>query len=110
MNSGGGRFEKPAEAAVDEDAFEDVGLNDDTKPKKKGFLGRLADSAGNSTPSAPDGQARPASSHGRFHLPGRKRGQSGQGAELGDMPDPRPASKGLAVERVKRDGADGVVR
>lgn len=33
--------------------------------------------------------ARPTSSHHGFHFSGRKRGQSGQGAELGDMEKPK---------------------
>jgi len=61
-----------------EEEFEDVGLQDDQKPKKRGFLSRFTDSNDDAT------DARPASSHG-FHFGGRKRGQSGQGAELGDM-------------------------
>jgi len=60
-----------------EEDFEDVGLNDD-KPKKRGFLSRFTDES-----AGPD--SRPSSSHHGFHLPGRKRGQSGAGAELGDM-------------------------
>jgi len=63
-----------------EEEFEDVGLNEE-KPKKRGFLSRFTDS--NDEAAAPD--ARPSSSHHGFHLPGRKRGQSGTGAELGDM-------------------------
>jgi len=61
-----------------EEEFEDVGLNDE-KPKKRGFLSRFTDSE--DTPS----DSRPTSSHHGFHFTGRKRGQSGQGAELGDM-------------------------
>ncbi|KAG9692259.1 hypothetical protein KCU76_g6832, partial [Aureobasidium melanogenum] len=64
-----------------DEGFEDVGL-DDPKPKKRGFLSRLTDS----NDDGPD--ARPTSSHHGFHFgTGRKRGQSGQGAELKPMTD-----------------------
>ncbi|GAB7348544.1 hypothetical protein MBLNU459_g6937t1 [Dothideomycetes sp. NU459] len=69
--------------------FEDVGLNDDPKPKKRGFLSRFTDDQ-----DSPD--ARPTSSHHGFHFSGRKRGQSGQGAELGTIEKPKqePEVKG----------------
>ena len=83
---------------TDEEGFEDVGLNDETKQpsKKRGIFARFGDNT--------DGQVggdsgRPSSSHGRFHLPGRKRGQSGQGAELGNI-------GGLKNE----EGEEGMVR
>lgn len=87
-------------AQSDDDAFEDVGLNDETKqpqPKKKGIFSRFGDNsqAGDHTGDA----ARPSSSHRGFHLPGRKRGQSGQGAELGTID--YPGNKG---------DDDGIVR
>ncbi|KAI1115224.1 hypothetical protein F5Y14DRAFT_140091 [Nemania sp. NC0429] len=66
-----------------EEGFEDVGLNDDQKqqqPKKKSFFAKFSE------PQEPN-------THGeglaRF-IPGRKRAQSGQGAELG--PVDRPVS------------------
>jgi hypothetical protein len=60
-----------------DEGFEDVGL-EDPKPKKRGFLSRFADSNDEAT------DAKPTSSH--FHFgSGRKRGQSGQGAELKPM-------------------------
>ena len=86
-------FERPK--ATDEEGFEDVGLNDETKPKKRGLFSRFGESS--DQPTSDDG-SRPSSSHRTFHLPGRKRGQSGVGAELGNID--RPASK----------GGDGVVR
>lgn len=61
-----------------EEDFEDVGLNDDPKPKKRGFLSRFTDGDDSL-------DSRPTSSHHGFHFSGRKRGQSGQGAELGSM-------------------------
>lgn len=66
-----------------EEGFEDVGLNDDQKqqhPKKKSFFAKFSEPQESNT-------------HGeglsRF-IPGRKRAQSGQGAELG--PVERPVS------------------
>ena len=73
--------------------FEDVGLNDDPAKapppghKKKGIFARFGDSAaeGGAVVAAGDAAARPSSAHRGFHLPGRKRGQSGQGSELGNI-------------------------
>lgn len=63
-----------------EEGFEDVGLNDETKPKKRGLFSRFGDLSGDAPVNA---DARPASGHHNFlQFPGRKRGQSGQGAEL----------------------------
>lgn len=79
-------FQQPPE----HEAFEDVKLNEDQankqQPKKKGFLSRLTES--DTTNASADGK-----SH-HFHIPGRKRGQSGTGNELGDIN--RPSSKGKA--------------
>jgi len=83
-------FTRPEPTA--EETFEDVGLNDDPKPKKRGFFSKFTDSEGNSSPDA-----RPTSSHHShgFHFTGRKRGQSGQGAELNSMSGPQvPEIKG----------------
>lgn len=76
-------FEKPQPTA--EEGFEDVGLNDEPKqaPKKKGFFTRFGDS----NSDAPN-----ASTTSRFHIGGRKRGQSGVGEELGSIP--RPGTSG----------------
>lgn len=66
--------------ATEEEAFEDVGLADEeVKPKKKGLFSRFGD---NSSETTSNSNSRPSSSHLGFRLPGRKRGQSGQGAEL----------------------------
>lgn len=83
------QFERPA--ATDEETFEDVGLNDEKKEpiKKKSIFARFGDS--NDSPTNGE-TARPSSSHRGFHLPGRKRGQSGQGAELGQID--RPVTNG----------------
>ncbi|EAU38880.1 conserved hypothetical protein [Aspergillus terreus NIH2624] len=63
-------------AAMEEEQFEDVGLDDDeAKPKKKGIFSRLGDFTSDS----------PSSGSSRFHIPGRKRGQSNVGSELGPM-------------------------
>lgn len=94
--NGSNTFDPPG--STDEEGFEDVGLNDETKqpPKKRGIFARFGD---NSENQAAGDSGRPTSSHGRFHLPGRKRGQSGQGAELGN------------IDRPKNDeNDDGVVR
>lgn len=71
----------------EEDRFEDVNI-DDPKPqpqKKRGLFARMVDSVDHS-----DTTSRPASSNDKgmpwHHLTNRKRGQSGQGAELGSMP------------------------
>ncbi|KAL8948143.1 MAG: hypothetical protein Q9222_005642 [Ikaeria aurantiellina] len=88
---------------TDEEAFEDVGLNDEAKqqpPKKKSIFARFGDNSESVPPS--DG-SRPTSSHRGFHLPGRKRGQSGQGAELGTIDR-------TTAPAVKEPEDDGVVR
>ncbi|KAI4129377.1 MAG: hypothetical protein LQ347_003802 [Umbilicaria vellea] len=92
--NGSGRFERPQ--PTDEEGFEDVGLNDDAKPKKRGIFSRFADSA---DPSASDDSSRPSSSHRGFHLPGRKRGQSGQGAELGNINKPTTNADDIGIIR-----------
>jgi len=78
------RFERQPPTA--EEGFEDVGLNDEQtkQPKKKGFFSRIGES---SEPNS----ASPTTS--RFHIGGRKRGQSGVGEELGSIPRPGTASK-----------------
>jgi hypothetical protein len=69
---------------MQEEAFEDVGLNDEAKPKKRGFLSRFGDSSNDTQPA---GSAKASTSFG-FHMPGRKRGQSGGGSELGSIKVP----------------------
>ncbi|KAM5439130.1 hypothetical protein McanCB56680_003763 [Microsporum canis] len=63
-----------------EDPFEDVPLADGSKLKKRGLFSRLGDSSAGSQV-----QGKSLSSHHTFHFPGRRRGQSGQGAELTSM-------------------------
>jgi hypothetical protein len=82
----GNTFDNP-ESVRDED-FEDVKLNDEAAkqhPKKKSFLSRFSESNN-------DAAATPESKSHHFYLPGRKRGQSGSGSELGEVK--RPGSKG----------------
>lgn len=76
------RFERQPPTA--EEGFEDVGLNDETKQvKKKGFFSKFGDS------NAESGTQPPTTS--RFHIGGRKRGQSGVGEELGNIQRPGTA-------------------
>ena len=70
-----------------EEVFEEVGLNDEAKPRKKGLFSRFGDSSSDAQPSA----AKPSTPFG-FHMPGRKRGQSGGGSELNAMKVPAPVS------------------
>lgn len=67
---------------MEEEPFEEVGLSDEVKPKKKGFLSRFGDSSNDAQ------QATKSSSSFGFHITGRKRGQSGVGSELGSMKVP----------------------
>ncbi|KAJ5939643.1 hypothetical protein N7466_002777 [Penicillium verhagenii] len=76
-------FQKPD--AMKEEIFEDVGLNDEAKPKKKGIFARFGDSSGDAPSS---GKSTPFG----FHMPGRKRGQSGGGSEMCSMPTPEPVA------------------
>jgi len=75
------RFERQPPTA--EEGFEDVGLNDEhaKQAKKKGFFSKFGES------SEPNG-----TSTSRFHIGGRKRGQSGVGEELGNIPRPGTAN------------------
>ncbi|KAJ5158752.1 uncharacterized protein N7500_008403 [Penicillium coprophilum] len=70
-------FTKPD--PMEEEAFEEVGLNDEVKPKKKGFLSRFGDSTNDAQSPGP----KSSTSSFNFHIPSRKRGQSGVGSELG---------------------------
>ncbi|CAJ2513322.1 Uu.00g014410.m01.CDS01 [Anthostomella pinea] len=74
------------EPPTEEEGFEDVGLNDEQKqnqqqPKKRGFFAKFSDSQELSNP---------AQGMSRF-IPGRKRAQSGGGAELSPMERPKSA-------------------
>jgi hypothetical protein len=71
-----------------EERFEEVGLHDDVKPKKKSIFARFAETTDGNATSRP---ISPGGHHG-FSFTGRKRGHSGQGAELGKID--RPKSSG----------------
>ena len=90
----GDTFKKP-QSTEEEAGFEEVELQDEPKPKKKSFLSRFGESSSDSPGTTGDA----SKSHFGLHLPGRRRGQSGQGAELGHIE--RPGSKGKS---------DGIVR
>jgi len=79
------RFDK-LDGSADE-GFEDVGLTDD-KPKKRGLFSRFGDEEKNANTQAQPDLKASSSHHGWLGLPGRKRGQSGQGSELGSIPRP----------------------
>ncbi|EEA20562.1 conserved hypothetical protein [Talaromyces marneffei ATCC 18224] len=69
--------------SMEEETFEDVGLADeDSKPRKRGLFARFGDNSSDNTSNNNNNNNRPSSSHLGFRLPGRKRAQSGQGAEL----------------------------
>ncbi|PQE11193.1 pumilio like proteiny domain family member 6 [Rutstroemia sp. NJR-2017a BVV2] len=78
------RFDRQPPTA--EEGFEDVGLNDEAnkqhqqQTKKKGFFSRIGDDA--------------------FHMPGRKRGQSGTGEELGSIPKSNNAPSAVEATEV----------
>jgi hypothetical protein len=76
---------------VEED-FEEVGLHDEVKPKKRGLFARFGDSAESNATPPTDG--RPPSSHHNFLFTGRKRGQSGKGEELRNIPRPSSVEVG----------------
>ncbi|CEN62221.1 hypothetical protein ASPCAL08859 [Aspergillus calidoustus] len=87
-SSSGQRFEKhPQPETMEEDHFEDVGLDDgdDAKPKKKGLFSRFGDFTNDSQASG----SSKTSSLG-FHLPGRKRAQAPPVSEMGAMKTPAP--------------------
>ena len=72
------------EPPTEEELFEDVGLNDEPKPKKKGLFSRFGDTS--------DATSSPNSTHHGFHFTSRRRGHSGQGAELGKIEKPADMS------------------
>lgn len=96
----------PTSATVEED-FEEVGLDEpkpQPQPRKRGFFAKFADAGhdnANSTSGAVGSSGIPSSSSNqgpvsRLLMTGRKRGQSGQGAELGNLDHP---AKNTADER-----------
>lgn len=95
------RIDRPTQP---EEGFEDVGLNDESQPKKRGLFARFGDSNNeNTSPSAKD-DSRPSSSHRGFSLiPGRKRGQSGVGNELKSIPKESPVGTNGTATPVKAE-------
>lgn len=100
----------PADITPEEaegEGFEDVGLNDE-KPqsqqqvpqsKKRGFFAKFSDNSSNNNNNQEYSHSPVTSSTttSRFSiLPGRKRGHSGQGAELGYVERPRTATREMA--------------
>ncbi|KAL2003568.1 hypothetical protein VTN02DRAFT_3351 [Thermoascus thermophilus] len=86
----GSSFSQPQ--SMEEEHFEDVGLGDEVKPKKKSIFSRFGDSSSDASSSA--GSSWPSSSHLGFRIPGRKRAQSGtQGGELSNMNPPPPSTE-----------------
>lgn len=80
---------------MEEEHFEDVGLDDEVKPqKKKGIFSRFGDFT-NTNDTHPSSNSRTSSSHLGFHLRGRRRGQSGAGSELGSMKPPPSAESNI---------------
>ena len=72
---------KTPEPMKEEDEFEDVGLEDEAKPRKRGFF-----SFGHSTENNPLNQNSTKLSSNSlkpFNFAGRRRGMNGQGTELG---------------------------
>ncbi|KAK8126253.1 uncharacterized protein PG998_002012 [Apiospora kogelbergensis] len=80
------RFFDP-EPPTAEEGFEEVGLNDEQKQqsqqpaRKRGFFSKFSDATETNAHSHTQGMSR--------FIPGRKRAQSGQGAELGNMERPK---------------------
>jgi hypothetical protein len=84
MPRGAGDWKTGHPSPTVEESFEDVGLDDNkalNQQRKRGFFSKFSDSQ--------EKDATTPSSMSRFHMPGRKRGQSGQGAELGVIPSPQ---------------------
>ncbi|GAD96585.1 conserved hypothetical protein [Paecilomyces variotii No. 5] len=77
----GSTFDRP-QSMEEEERFEDVVLGDDVKPRKKGIFSRIGETL-SETPSSTS-NSRPSSTYLGF-FPGRKRAQSGQGSELGNV-------------------------
>lgn len=88
-----------AESSEEDEGFEEVYLNDDSKqtqqaptqPKKRGFFSKFSDHNQETAGISPIASPSPTAS--RFSLlPSRKRAQSGQGAELGSV---EPKTSGI---------------
>ncbi|KAK5990596.1 hypothetical protein PT974_08865 [Cladobotryum mycophilum] len=89
------RFPRLPRSAIDQEAFEDVGLDDHKQqPRKRGFFAKLTDSQDKEKDK--DKDSAPQTNVSRFLIPGRKRGQSGQGAELGNIDQIKAATAAAA--------------
>lgn len=85
------------------DALEDIALDDPKpQPKKRGMFSRMLDSESHSERPASQGHKDGAVKSSWHHFGGRKRGQSGQGAELGDIPKREETPRPLESQ-VKKD-------
>ncbi|KAL4782986.1 hypothetical protein BJX76DRAFT_272252 [Aspergillus varians] len=81
--SGGRRLsDRPTPESMEEESFEDVGLNDDdeAKPKKKGIFSRFGDFSSD----AVSGGSK-QSSHIGFHIPGRRKATTPQVPPISEM-------------------------
>lgn len=80
------KAERPLATA--EETFEDIGLDDNHKhqqpaPRRRGFFSKFSDDKDK------DGSGQGGTTVSRLLMSGRKRGQSGQGAELGHIERPK---------------------
>lgn len=76
----GERQIKTPEPMKEEEEFEDVGLDDEAKPRKRGFF-NFGHSAENNPPN--QNNTKPSSNNLKpFNFAGRRRGINGQGTEL----------------------------
>ncbi|KAK5137406.1 hypothetical protein LTR08_008984 [Meristemomyces frigidus] len=95
-----------AAAAADANAFEDVDIADKPavaqQPKKRGLFSRITDSGDHhgERPGSADG------GRSSWHHLGRKRGQSGSGAELGSMAPKREGTP-KAESALRKEGRVG---
>ncbi|PWY81950.1 hypothetical protein BO70DRAFT_379902 [Aspergillus heteromorphus CBS 117.55] len=72
---------------MEEEQFEEVGLDDEeVKPKRKSIFSRFGDFT--TTSDSPSTSSTSKTSSLGFHIPGRKRGQSNVGSELGTFQGP----------------------
>jgi hypothetical protein len=94
------------EEDADADALEEIALDDPkpAPPKKRGMFSRMLDSDSHAERPGSHGQKDGVQKSAWHHFGGRKRGQSGQGAELGDIPKreetPRPLDSQVKKEEV----------
>jgi hypothetical protein len=94
------------EEDADADALEEIAL-DDPKPqpqKKRGMFSRMLDSDSHAERPGSHGQKDGAAKSSWHHFGGRKRGHSGQGAELGDIPKREETPRPLESQGKKDEG------